>query len=619
MDDHLVTNHNPMIEKGIGNLYEIFTTNYISESGVYLDYRPLVKASYALEYSLFGWNPHVSHFINVLLYAIACCLILKVLLLLFGEAYFSVLLTGLILFALHPMHTEVVASLKNRDEIFVLIFIFLSALFLLKYAETSNKKHFVIGFLFFLLSLFSKITGIPFIVIIPLMLYVKHRDLKLPAVVGGTLAVTTVVYYLLLLKLLPGLARPYEYVETPLPYINDWSIKLGTALYSLIYYIKLLVLPIQFSFYYGINYIELKPLSSALPLVSLVFYTSLLGAAVYLFRKNVFLSFNIFFFLFQISLSSNIIQPLPGIVGERVLFTASLGFCLLLAYGIHRLMVTAIAQPVRDKKETALAHDYRITKLQAALLLVIVLFYTGETLARNGDWKDTITLIEADMPHLQKSAKANYMAAKEVRRLYRTDKMLTAEKLNAESDRALKYYEDAVAAYPAYGQALEEMGMIYAIERKDNEKAAPFFKKAFESDSTLWRSAVNMAMSGQLKKDTAAAIAWYERSLKAKPGNVKVFEELGKLYYLKGDKVKALSFNDSIMKEAPDTYLPYYNYAIYYMLEGDTAKAVQYFEEDVKRGEKERFPYQFLFKHYLVHGDTGNALRIRNLVPRVSQ
>ena len=164
MDDHLVTNHNPVIEKGISGLYEIFTTNYISENGIYLDYRPLVKASYAIEYSFFGWNPHVSHFINVLLYALACCLILKLLLELFRKEYFSILFLGVLLYAAHPVHTEVVASLKSRDEILVLIFVLLSSLSFLKYTELNSPKYFAIGILFFLLSLLSKITGIPFIV-----------------------------------------------------------------------------------------------------------------------------------------------------------------------------------------------------------------------------------------------------------------------------------------------------------------------------------------------------------------------------------------------------------------------------------------------------------------------
>jgi len=614
IDDHLVTNHNLVIEKGLGGLYEIFTTNYISENGVYLDYRPVVKASYAVEYSLFGWNPHVSHFINLLLYALACCLILKLLLVVFGREYFSVLFTGILLYTAHPVHTEVVASLKSRDEILVLIFVLLSALSFLKYAESKSAKHFALGVLFFFFSLLSKITGIPFIVLTPLMMYVKRKEIKPALVVSGSLALLTVAYYITLIKTLPGLARPYEYVETPLPYINDVSLKLGTALYSLLYYIKLLVAPVQFSFYYGINFIELQNLLSVLPIFSLALHLGLLTAAVYFFRKNIFISFFLFFYLVQISLASNIIQPLPGIVGERVLFTASLAFCVLVAFVISKIF----PQEVLQKKKSVNEFLFRANYLQLSLIAALLLFYSYETIARNADWKDTITLFEADMPHLEKSAKANYMMAKEVRRLYRTDKNLTTEKLQIESTKAIHYYNQAIKAYPQYATAMEELGMVYAVEQRNTSMAIPLFEKAFSIDSTLWRSANNLGMAYQLSKDTAEAILWYEKSLQAKPNNPKVIEELAKLYYLKGEKQKALACNHALIKLMPDSYLPYYNYAIYYLLERDTTNAVKYFEEDIKRGEREKFPYVFLIKHYLNQRDTANAFRVRNFMPRVS-
>lgn len=621
MDDHLVTNHNPVIEKGISGLYEIFTTNYISENGMYVDYRPLVKASYAIEYSLFGWSPHISHFINVLLYALGCCLILKLLLVLFNRKYFSVLFVGVLIYAAHPMHTEVVASLKGRDEILVLIFIFLSALFFLKYAESENKKYFAVGVLFFFFSLLSKISGIPFIVLIPLMIFLQKKQVKKAVYIFFTLAVITVVYYLILLKSLPGLARPYEYVETPLPYINSYSIKLGTALYSLLYYIKLLIAPVQFSFYYGVNFIELKPFFSLLSMASLAIHISLLCAAVYFFRKNIFVSFFLLFYLIQISLASNIIQPLPGIVGERVLLIASLSFCVLLAFVLDKYFNKEIltGRHKSKKKTEANNFSFRSNYLQLTLAVGLLVFYSYETIARNSDWKNTITLFEADMPHLEKSAKANYMMAKEIRRLYRTDKDLTPEKLQTESSKAIHYYNQAIKEYPDYAAAIEELGMLYAIEQKNNSMAIPLFQKAFTIDSTLWRSANNLAMAFQMSKDTSEAIMWYEKALKAKKDNQKVLVELAKLYYLRGEKAKALACNDALMKINPDSFLPYYNYAVYYMLERDTASAVKYFEEDIRHGEKERFPYLFLIKHYLNQRDTANAIRVRNFLPRVTQ
>lgn len=616
LDDYLVTNHHPVVEKGLAGWYEIFTTNYISENGIYVDYRPLVKAGFALEFALFGWNPHWSHLINILLYAFACCLLLKLLLMLFPQQSVSILFTGMLLYAAHPVHTEVVASLKSRDELLMLIFVSLSSIAFVQFSENHSKQQFILALFFFFCALLSKITGIPFIVLIPVMCFIKSKHSKTALFIFAALVLLTACYYAALISLLPGMARPYEYVETPLPYLNNISLKFGTAFYSLGYYVWLLFAPVQLSFYYGINYIELKNLFSLLPLISVTIYTALLAAAIYFWRKNVFVSFCLLFYLVQISLAANLVLPMPGIVGERVLLVASLPFCLLVS-----LLFSKAGYRPANKKKTNVSKGlllFRNSYLSLALTGGLLLFYSYTTIARNADWKDTITLFEADMPHLANSAKANYMMAKEVRRLYRTDKNLSAEKLQTESAKAIHYYQQAINAYPQYALAMEELGTLYAVELRNISMAIPLFEKAFAIDSTLWRSANNLGMAYQMTKDTAMAIHWYEQSLLAKSGNVKVLEELAKLYYLKGEKQKALACNDSIMRLMPNSYLPYYNYAIYYMLEGDTASAVKYFEQDIARGEKEKFPFSFLIRHYLNQRDTANALRIRNLKPRFS-
>ncbi len=619
LDDSLVTNHNPLIEKGLKALPEIFTTNYIAEEGIHLDYRPLVKASYALEYTLWGWRPGISHFINILLFAFAGCVLFNVLLETFSAKYFQVLFIGVLIYMVHPVHTEVVASLKNRDEIFVLLFSFLSARFFLKYADSQTVKFFGIGLLMFLLALFSKISCLPFIASIPLLLYFKNKNVKTAALAFVGLAVLAAAYYFVVIHSLPGFARPYDYVETPLPYLQDMSLKLGTAFYSLAWYLRLLVVPYPLSFYYGYQYVELVPLFSLWPIVSIIIHLSLFVLAVYLLRRNRLVSFLLLFYLIQISLYSNLVLPLVGIVAERGLFFASLSFCVLLSWLINYSWQNIREKPHPESKKAALLYDVRLGAVKTILVLVLLMGFGAVTIARNQEWKDTLTLFEADMPHLENSAKANYMMAKEIRRIYRTDPQLTKEKLETESAKAVHYYKRAIEIYPQYAQAMEELGMVYAIEQRNTSMAIPMFKEAFVIDSTLWRSANNLALSFQLSKDTAEAVYWYERSVKAHADNPKGLVELSKLYYMQGKKEKALWANGQLLKVAPDSYLPYYNYAIYYMLEKDTVSAVKYFEEDIKRGEREQFPYFFLFRYYLQNGDTAAAVRVKNLAPPVSQ
>lgn len=617
LDDHLVTNHNPQIEKGLSGLRELFTTNYINEDGQHLDYRPLVKASYALEYSLFGWNPHISHLINVLLWALGCCLILSVLLRAFGKDNFSLLFLGMVLYALHPVHTEVVSSLKSRDELFVLIFVFLSASFFLKYTDTGSVKHFALGLLFFLGALLSKISCLPFLASIPLLMWINRQEIKPAAMAFGALLVLILIFYVTAISLLPGFARSFEYVEMPTKYINDYSVVLGTAFTSLFWYLRLLVLPHPLSFYYGVNYVALTPILAFIPLLSLAIHIGVLLGAIYFFKRNRLVSFFLLFYLIQISMYSNIVFPLVGVVAERALLYASLSFSVLTAAGLHYLFNrTQGAGKKAAGKKQAPAYAVQLSYVHVAVLGLLALGYTAATIHRNSEWKDTITLFEADMPHLESSAKANYMMAKELRRLYRTDATLTKEKLETESARAAHYYNLAISAYPNYAQAMEELGMLYAVEQNNASMAQPLFEKAWSIDSTLWRSAYNIGLSYQLMKQDDRAIIWYERALKVKPDYDKALMELGKLYYLKGEKQKALACNDTLAKYYPLLPLPYDNYAVYYLMEKDTTKAVSYFEQGIAHGDQQKFTYLFLFDYYLNKKDTANAVRVRNLAPK---
>ena len=131
MDDELVTQNHRLTSKGISAIPEIFRSPYYEDrAGYKYEYRPLVLVTFAIEHSIFGDNPHVSHFINVLLYGLLCLVLFNLLKLLFAsyDVTFALLVT--LVFAAHPTHTEVVASIKNRDEILALLF----GLFSLNYA-----------------------------------------------------------------------------------------------------------------------------------------------------------------------------------------------------------------------------------------------------------------------------------------------------------------------------------------------------------------------------------------------------------------------------------------------------------------------------------------------------
>jgi hypothetical protein len=171
LDDELVTRNHRLTSKGISAIPEIFSSPYYQDaSGYSYEYRPIVLASFAIEHSLFGESAFVSHFINVLLYALVCLLLFVVLKKLLSTYPAIVPFAITILFAAHTAHTEVVCSIKNRDELLGLGFGLL-AIFSSIVAVSQKKKYaYFLIVLFYSAALLSKSTYVGFALIIPLLL-----------------------------------------------------------------------------------------------------------------------------------------------------------------------------------------------------------------------------------------------------------------------------------------------------------------------------------------------------------------------------------------------------------------------------------------------------------------
>jgi len=161
MDDVFVVKDNAMVQKGISAIPEIFSSRYFENSQAKFGYRPFTKAVYAIEVSLFGVNPHVSHFINLLLYALLAFVMLLWLKRIFAEKV-SILFVWavLLLWMFHPIHTEVVASLKNREEILYLLFAVWASIHFMNFIETGKWYQLVIALVLFVSSFLSKQSAI---------------------------------------------------------------------------------------------------------------------------------------------------------------------------------------------------------------------------------------------------------------------------------------------------------------------------------------------------------------------------------------------------------------------------------------------------------------------------
>jgi tetratricopeptide (TPR) repeat protein len=177
MDDELVTINHRNTSRGLSAISDIFSQYYYEdEMGYKYEYRPIAHLSFALEHEFFGESPHISHLINCLLYALLCLLLYKLLLSFFPQNMALLAWIATVLFVFHPIHTEVVASIKNRDELLAVLFALLSGMLFVNSVRKDNILYGILSIVFLVAGMYSKMTVLPFALVFPLLSLMFFND-----------------------------------------------------------------------------------------------------------------------------------------------------------------------------------------------------------------------------------------------------------------------------------------------------------------------------------------------------------------------------------------------------------------------------------------------------------
>ena len=110
------------------------------------------------------------HTSNVVLYALCATLLFVVLRTLLGTDRTALAFLASLLFVTHPLHTEVVANIKSRDELLCLIFLLATLLAAIRYTVRPGAGMLLGTALCFVLALLAKEMALSGIVLIPLAL-----------------------------------------------------------------------------------------------------------------------------------------------------------------------------------------------------------------------------------------------------------------------------------------------------------------------------------------------------------------------------------------------------------------------------------------------------------------
>ncbi|TQD37717.1 tetratricopeptide repeat protein [Haloflavibacter putidus] len=536
IDDNIVVEKVEKVAKGIAGIPEIFTSHYSIDQKQSYGYRPLVQTTFAIEKEFFSGLPekqsleekqtndkltqaNISHFINLIIYALTGILLFYFLTQVFPKK--NILLPALasIIFLLLPIHTEPVNNIKSRDELLLLFFILGALTMAVKYVRQSNWLYIVAMLLFSLGAIFSKESALALLGLVPVVVYFVKANKKTLLVLSGTVLALFIGFWLIKNNfLIETSVRDLKYFENPLFIESSWSARLATGFYSAFYYLKLLLYPSEFSFYYGF---------SKIPLINWSFYEVWLGLLIFIplglygFKKWLqrdALGLGIALWLGPMLGVINVFYPAVGVIADRFTYLFSVGFALVIAVVLLRLFNV-------ENKE----YPKKKTWLPKALVLMVVgvgLVYSVKIIDRNQDWENYLVLYRTDILHLQNSAKANVMLAG---RLY---PLIALETNKYKQKQLLKEtiiaYKNALRVYPDYGAANNNLASLYIKYQSNYEAALPLLLKIEDYGGAI--SSFNIAVTYYNTGEYENAVAYLKKVIREDPKKETAFNYLYEMY-----------------------------------------------------------------------------------------
>ncbi|RMH70812.1 MAG: tetratricopeptide repeat protein [Gemmatimonadetes bacterium] len=602
-DTHLIV-ENPLIQD-MGNLKQILH-----------DGRPLRTVTFMIDYAVWGLNPVGFHLWNVIWHILACLMLYAWLVRLqtMGiwqtreTSSFLFALIVVLLFAAHPVHTEAVAGIANRKEMLVTVF-FLAAF----YAYLPNRLGWdmlsTVAFVFALLSKEVAITlplvligfdccfriqtwreikpyvpryimyfmvagfafanyisarpiyiGITFLVALTLPVIVRWVSARSTAtsVLFKTGAALSCLFLLIpLIKYAPHLPQISKNLTERFLYLFSaeqtrgltYDRVLFTTIRSFWHNLQLLIFPANLS---ADQYlIPSESWYEPAVLFSLGLIILVLSVMIWSFRRSRLITFALGFYLINLLPVSNLI-PAAYFVAERYLYLPSVGFCLLVGYGLWAWLI-----------------NKRFRPLGIGVLALLIGLYGFKTIDRNGDWKSNYTLWSAALKVDPNNPHAHFYLGN----VYRE---------RGDLAQAAHHYEQSLKLEPNQIRTLTNLGNIYFYQQ-DFETAIQYYERAVKLDwgkSGLNREYVynNLGTAYFYRQEFEKAITYLEKAVEIRSDKPDIRCNLGQAYARTGQNEKARFEYQTALQLAPNYPEPYKYLGLLTYQEGDFAAAIQYWE-----------------------------------------
>ncbi len=634
LDDILVLRDNTLVIQGIKAIPRLLATTHMYG---YLNiandlYRPLSLVMFAIEYQFFGPNPAVGHFFNILVFVGCVCLLYRFLNAFLGPGKIFVAFFATLIFAVHPIHTEVVANIKSRDELLCFLFSMLALLRFLAYQEKGKTGQVVLAGFFLFLALLSKETAITLVGVLAVLFLVNRTGARMrSATVLGVALLSSGVFlglrYWVLHRFHFEMANStQEFAINALFGAPSATTRFATEIYVLGNYLKLLFVPYPLLCFYSYSSIPFVTFSDPLALMATIVNAGLLGLAVWRLLRNRkdAVAFGILFYFITLSLTTNIFFLIGSQMSERFLFLPSVGFCLAIAVFADRVGVGNESDPKGE----------RTTRLVFLSALPVLLVFCGLTMERNLDWQTNFRLYQTDARHAPDDCRLNHFYA--VALMHQAhDEPDAVEKRNLYHE-AIGYLDHAISIYPEFVEAHMQLGVLYdalkmydSAERHDKialqmnqvnslasnalagiyyaqkkyTDAITMYRKTMAIDPNLKMARINMAHCFQEAGMYDSAIVYFRRVLAIDPGLVMANQCMAQSFFQLQQWDSASAYFGRVVQLKPDDADDMNNQGVVWMTAGRDSLAINVFETLVHRFQSYARAYSNLGVLYQRNGD----------------
>ena len=439
-------------------------------------YIPLTLFSFQIDWLIGGGTPFMFHLSNLLLHTANALLVTWLALLLLRRKGMA-LFCGL-LFAVHPLHTEVVAWASARKDI---LFSFFYLLSIIGYLINSKKM----SIFSFVCALLSKVTAVtlPFI-----LLLLDWRNGK---IIDRENLKEKLPYFAL--SILFGVIALFGKSET----VASVSIfkTLLMACKSTVFYLQKLLIPTGLSVIYPYaKVISISSIDFALPLIVVLL---ILCTMAFYRNKDKEITFGILFFF--ITLAPTFMNFAKGenfreyfFASDRYVYLPSIGFFYILIVLLTRLQIPktvsrSMAILVIGICSILAFHQSKVWQHSGTLFKNVLRHYSYSHLAHN-----TLGAVYAEYGDIDNAIKQfrRSLSIRPTARAYYNIGVL--EYKNGNSKEAIQANENAIAIKPSYAAAYINLGVIY-WENNERTKAIEYMRNAVDIDPNDQDGVIDLA------------------------------------------------------------------------------------------------------------------------------